>query len=184
MEVYNKIEFFITPDGKVMINEAGKTEAKEFTVSDTDLCSHLLSIIKSQFPESLNALNNLYRESARNKPYYNFLRVNRFIRCNFGKLDGLKYDVDGFVLHLEDVACPIRCECPFNEIICRPKHPFGLGEQEAKVAMLISTGHDYKEISKQLGLSHSTIKNVLQKCKKKLSLKSSKDISKVVTSLL
>lgn len=184
MEKSHKIEFFITPQGRVMISEAGNNDAKELKESDRELITQILKIVERQFPEALKALNGIYSSSRLNKTYYDYLRADRFVRCNFATYDGLKYDLDGRALHLEDVSCPIRRECPYNGIVCRPKRTFGLGAQEAKILQLLCTGQTYKEIANNLGISCNTIKNVIQRCKRKMSLQSSKDLAKVVTSAI
>lgn len=121
-----------------------------------------------------------YAKSRPNRRHYDYLRAHRFIRCNFGKFDGLTWDIEGEVLHLEDTSCPLKWggECPMLGVICRPK-PFGLTSREAEVATMASSGNTYDEISEELGIAHSTIKNILQKVKCKLNLGSSKDIAKL-----
>ena len=182
MTAERKIEFYVTPDGRVMVDEVGE-ELVEYTKEMRDLTDYMMGIIERQYPEAAEALGQLYRESEANKRYFDYRRVHRFIRCNFGKFDGLTYDVDGMVLHLEEVSCPIRRECPMAGIVCKPK-PFGLTPREAEVAKMISTGCTYEEISEALGIKPSTINNFLQKVKEKLHLGSSKDICKLFTSIL
>lgn len=183
MSEYRKMEFYITPNGKVMVDEEGSEPTREYTQSDRNLSRYLLEIIAVQYPEALEALSGLYSQSKPNAPYYDYLRVHRFIRCNFGKFDGLTYDVEGRVMHLEDVSCPIKCECPLHGIVCKPK-PFGLTNREAEIATLSVNGFTYKEISAKLGIAPSTIKNLLQKIKDKLKLTSTKDIAKLFVAIL
>ena len=86
-------------------------------------------------------------------------------------------------MHVEEVQCPIKRECPMKGVICKPK-PFGLSEREALIARMMSSGMTYEEISAQLGIKHSTIKNFIQRAKEKLGLSSSKDIAKIVVATL
>lgn len=181
MEKYGKIEFFISPNGVVMYEELG-SEVRQLQEKDRDLIGHVLSLMQSFYPEAFEALSKMYAQSKPNLPHYQFLMAHKFIRCNFGKFDGLTYDIDGNVMHIEDIVCPARCECPMAGIICRPK-PFGLTARERQIADLSSSGCTYDEISERLGISHSTIKNVLQIIRKKLGLGSSKDINKMFTAL-
>lgn len=180
-----KIEFYVSPDGKVKVDEEGTPITKEFTESERELTEYVANLIKNQYPEAFNALVLEYRASKPNKSFFLYLIVHRFIRCNFGKFDGLTYDIEGNVLHIEDIACPLkwRNDCPLKDIVCRPK-PFGLTTREAEVAKLSSTGRTYDEISEELGISHSTIKNTIQKIKEKLHLSSSKDIAKLMIATL
>lgn len=177
-----RLEFFVTPDGKVMYAEDGQP-VKEYQERDCSLSKLMLQLIARQYPEALMALNQTYMASRMNKVHFDYLRVSRFIRCNFGKFDGLTYDVDDMVLHIEEVACPIKCECAMCGVICKPK-PLGLTERETEIAKLISTGMSYKEVSEKLDISPSTIKNILQKIKEKLHLSSSKDIAKIFVAIL
>ena len=180
-----KIEFYVSPDGRVKVDEEGIPFTKEYVESDHDLTEYVARLIEKQYPEAFKALELVYRASRPNAPFFRFLIVHRFIRCNFGKFDGLTFDIEGEVLHVEDVACPLkwRGDCPLKDVVCRPK-PFGLSPREAEVAKMASTGRTYDEISEELGIAHSTIKNVIQKVKEKLHLASSKDIAKLIIATL
>jgi len=178
-----KIEFFITPEGLIMRLDGNGGEMQAFTEKERDLCQHILSMIERIYPEAYKELSKLYGNSKLNRPHYEFLMASRFVRCNFGKFDGLTYDIDDQVMHIEEVACPIRCECPFANKICKPK-PLGLTERELAIAKMASEDMTYDEISKKLGISHSTIKNFLQIIRKKLKLSSSKDIAKIIIATL
>ena len=59
-----------------------------------------------------------------------------------------------------------------------------LTARETAVAKLISSGRTYEEVSEELSIAHSTIKNILQKVKEKLKLSSSKDIAKLFVATL
>jgi DNA-binding CsgD family transcriptional regulator len=180
-----KIEFYVSPDGKVKVDEDGVPITMEYTESEVEMTEYVAGLIRNQYPEAYNALALEYKASRPNRSFYHFQIVHRFIRCNFGKFDGLTYDIDGDVLHIEDIACPLkwRNDCPLRGVVCRPK-PLGLTSREAEVAKLSSTGKTYEEISDELGISHSTIKNTIQKVKEKLHLSSSKEITKLIIATL
>lgn len=180
-----KIEFYVSPDGKVKVDEESIPFTKEYTEADKELTEYVARLINNQYPEAYNALAQEYRASMPNRQFFRFLIVHRFIRCNFGKFDGLTYDIEGDVLHIEDIACPLkwRNDCPLRGVVCKPK-PFGLTSREAEVAKLSSSGRTYEEISEELGITHSTIKNTIQKIKEKLHLSSSKDIAKLMIATL
>lgn len=177
-----QIEFFITPEGRVMVQDQGKG-FYEFTPKERDLCLYIKDIIRNQYPEAFDAICEVYQKSQLNKPHFDFLVTHRFIRCNFGKFDGLTFDIDDGIMHIEEVACPIRCECKFANVICKPK-PLGLSKREAEITRMSVSGQTYDEISRSLGISRSTIKNIIQGVKKKLSLSSSKDIAKLLVTTL
>lgn len=179
-----KIEFYVSPNGRVMVDEEDVPVQKEYTEDDQELTNFVLGLIMTQYPNAYEALCKEYEKSSPNRRHYNFLRVHRFIRCNFGKFDGLTWDIEGTVLHLEDTPCPLKWgECPTKGVICRPK-PFGLTSRESEVAKMSSCGYSYDEISDELEITHSTIKNTIQRIKEKLHLASSKDIAKVIVSTL
>ncbi len=179
-----KIEFYVTPLGRVIVDESDESAGKEYKEGDYDLTEYMTELIQRQYPEAYLALQKAYSTYENNKHHYAYLIVHRFVRCNFGKFDGLTYDVENDVLHLEDVACPLKWgECPFKGIICNPK-PFGLTEREKQIAKMASSGKTYKEISQQLGIAHSTIKNVIQKIRTKLHLNSAKDITKLFVTVI
>ena len=185
MNCTRKFEFYVSPDGSVKVDEEGVPIVKEFTEQEHELTDFVASLIERQYPSAYKALEIEYRASMPNKRFFKFLIVHRFIRCNFGKFDGLTYDIEGEVLHIEDIACPLKWknDCPLKGIVCRPR-PFGLTKREAEIAKMASTGNTYEEISEELGISHSTIKNILQKIKEKLHLSTSKDITKIIITTL
>lgn len=176
-----RIEFFISPNGVVMYEEEGQI-VRQLTEKDRELIDRVLELAKNYYPEAFDALSKMFATSKPNLPHYLYLMAHKFIRCNFGRFDGLTWDIDGDVMHIEDIVCPARLECPMAGIICRPK-PFGLTAREKEIASMSSSGSSYDEISERLGISHSTIKNTLQIIRKKLGLCTSKDITKIFTSL-
>lgn len=176
-----KVEFFVKPNGEIMIDDNGT--CRPLVASDHDLCQYILQLISKQYPTAYVALESFYSRYKDNRLYYDYIRVHRFIRCNFSKPDSLTFDVEAGVLHIEDVPCPIRCECPFYEVICKP-NPLGLSSREVEVAKLYALGKTYDEISVELKIARSTIKNMIQGIKKKLNLKSSRDIAKIVIAVL
>jgi len=175
-----RIEFYVALDG-VVVATCDREPAKEYKESDREITMLLLLAIGRQYPAALEALQTYYQKYKRNKQHYEYLCVHRFIRCNLGKADQLSWDIEGGVLHLEDTTCPLKWgnECPLMGVVCKPL-PFGLTKREMEVAKLSSSGITYKEMSVRLGLAHNTIKNILQRIKKKLHLTSSKDIAKLI----
>jgi DNA-binding CsgD family transcriptional regulator len=176
MMEHDRIEFFVSPEGIVMYQQNGEG-VKVMDAKDRQVIQYLLLLVERFYPEAYLALSKMFAASIPNKMHYQFLMAHKFVRCNFGKFDGLTYDIDEGVLHLEDIPCPARLECPMAGIVCRPK-PFGLTAREEEIARM-SCNRSYDEISERLGISHSTIKNTLQVIKQKLRLQSSKDIAKM-----
>ncbi|MCH3994129.1 MAG: LuxR C-terminal-related transcriptional regulator [Prevotella sp.] len=177
----NEIEFYSSPKGKVIV----ETEGERYTLEEKhhEILLILAGMIKKQYPEAWNALSINYKSAERNSWYYLYKRVSRFILCNMGKMDALSYDVENGILHIEDIICPIRRECQFNGIVCHPK-PFKLTNREEEIVKMRAKGETYKEISEELNLKNSTIKNLIQNATKRMELYSSKDLVKMFASII
>ena len=97
--------------------------------------------------------------------------VHRFIRCNFGEYDALSLDVNANGhLRFEDVRCPLRGECPFECIICKPTLDSKLSERENQVAKLLCEGFTAEEIGEELHISPHTVKRHIANIKTRLKL--------------
>ena len=172
----DKIEFYVTPDGDVCCKPIGKAM---FVLDDSchELISSMIITIKELYPEAFKALSELYSTSERNRSYYEYRIVHRFIRCNFGEYDALSQDVDAMGnLHLEDVRCPLRGECQYEGCICRPQLQTSLSPRELEVARLLGQGFDKMEIAKELGISIFTVSRHVANIKARLGFKSTNQI--------
>lgn len=78
MARYQNVEFYNTPDGEVMFKEENKP-ARVFTESDRELIDNVLSFIRDRYADAYNKLMQVYSSSSRNKSYYEFRIVHRFI---------------------------------------------------------------------------------------------------------
>lgn len=99
------------------------------------------------------------------------------------KMDGLSFDFDNGILHLEDIQCPIRQECAFNGIVCHPK-PLNLNNKEIKMLTLWKQGETYKEISDKMNIGQSSIKNSIHNITKRMKLGCAKDLMKIAAAIL
>ena len=88
-----KIEFYNTPDGSVCCKPDGKPM---FILDEScrPLIEEMIVTIKELYPDAFKALSELYSTSERNRSFYEYRIVSRFIRCNFGEYDALHADVD------------------------------------------------------------------------------------------
>ena len=153
--------WFITEDGKnIVVDE-----------SQTELIKSVLDKIREFYPVAYKALTKEYQKSSLNVPYYQYLIVRRFCKCNFGKLDGTKSDIDNDRrFHFEKVDCPLRGECKHEGVICSPKFNSKLSEQELRVMKLVYKGVSKEEIAEQLYISPYTVKNHIKSVYLKLGI--------------
>jgi DNA-binding NarL/FixJ family response regulator len=174
---FEKIEFYNTPTGAIMYQVDG-AGIREYTVGDHEITDFMLELIRSIYQQAFMRLSELYSASIRNREYFEYRMVNRFIRCNLGEYDYLHPDIDNGVLQLEEVKCPLRGMCHDEGLICKPKKFTQLSERELQIANMLAQGLTYEEMSQKLEISLSTIKNTIQHVKNKLNLKSSKEITR------
>ena len=139
--------------------------------SQTELVKSMLDEIRECYPLAYKALTKEYEKSSLNVPYYQYLVVRRFCKCNFGKLDGTKPDVDRTgKFNFEKVDCPLRGECKHEGVICSPKFNSKLSEAELRVMKLIYQGISKEEIAEQLYISPYTVKNHIKSAYLKLGI--------------
>ncbi len=163
-------EFYNTPDGQVCCKRANEAM---FILSEehTDIIAEMLTAIQELYPAAFSALSELYSRSEKNKNYYHFRMVHRFIRCNFGEYDALAMDINARgEFRMEDVHCPLRGECPYERIICRPTMDTKLSSREQQVAGLIAEGYTIEEIGEELHISPYTVKRHIANIKIRLRL--------------
>lgn len=172
MRLYRNMEFYNTPDGEVMIKEENKA-ARVFTESDRELIDDILSLIRDRYTEAYKKLLELYSKSNRNRAYYDYRIVHRFIRCNFGEYDQFNYDIDAVGNYdFEEVKCPLRGECLYEGVICKPKLCTELTEREMMVFRLIVSNMQAEEIAQELAISIPTVNRHRENIKIKIGVKS------------
>lgn len=163
------VEFYIFNEELWFIKDDEQNQA--LSEKDTEVIQELLSVIRERYPEAYKSLSKEYQKSALNVPYYQFLIVRRFCKCNFGKLDATKYDIDNLGrFNFEKVECPLRGECKYDGIICNPKFNSKLSSAEERVMKLIYQGFSKEEVGDKLCLSPNTIKQHVKSayCKMKV----------------
>lgn len=134
-------------------------ENKVVQEKDTKIIGVLLQRIMELYPDAYKALSNEYKNSSFNVPYYQYLMVRRFCKCNFGNLDNTKNDIDlQGNFNFECVECPLRGECRYEGVICNPKLNTKLSDAELRVMKLLYEGHSQSETANMLYLSPDTVK--------------------------
>ena len=164
-----QLEFYIYESELWCKRGDGRNEV--VTENDTELIQLLLGLIREQYPSAFKALEKEYQKSAGNVRYYQFLIVRRFCKCNFGKLDTTKIDVETTGrLNFEKVECPMRGECRFEGVVCFPKFNTRLSDSELRVMKLVYEGKSKEDSAEELYLSPNTIKNHIKSVYLKLGI--------------
>lgn len=172
----DRYEFFNSPDGTVYV----KPFDKPMFVYDVDcrqITNELISYIRDLYPGAFAALSSLYSKSERNKDFFMFKIVHRFIRCNFGENDTLSYDINQLgAMCIEEVRCPIRGECIHEGVICKPALQSKLSPREEEVGRLLGTGLSNIEVAEELGISICTMHRHIANIKARLHFKNTNQI--------
>ncbi len=163
-----QLEFYIYESELWCKYADGRNEV--VTENDTNLIESLLGMIREHYPVAYKALEKEYQKSAANVPYYQYLIIRRFSKCNFGKLDTTKLDVASGRFNFEKVDCPMRGECKLEGVVCFPKFNTRLSEAELRVMRLVYDGVGNEEIAERLYLSPHTIKNHIKSVYAKLGI--------------
>lgn len=150
------IELYKTPTGELEIKS--DNGVKTYLQEDKGLTNYIYTEIEENYPEAHAALNLLYKGSVLNLPYFKYLCVHRFLRCNCGNYDKvLDVDSDG-KMHFEFVECPIRGrECLHDGVICSPKFKTNLSDRELEVMELLCDGYTTHEAANKLFIALTTV---------------------------
>ena len=170
------VEFYLW-EGEVRYRVGGQEHV--FGPGDREIIEFVLGMLRRFFPEALVALDKECAASEANKRYFDFRRVDLFIRCNFAEHDTLSFDINRGMMHFEDVKCPRRGICKYEGVICKPKFRLPCSEEEGKVATLYSKGLTADEIASVLKKSIKTVKNQLGNVRKRLCLDRTRDLIKI-----
>ena len=172
MEGISKVEFYTTPDGAVMIKENQKP-VRELKANDRAVIESILMVLRERYPEAFEKLSQTYTMNERNRIFFEYNIVHRFIRCNFGEYDSSNYDIDDAgMFRFEEVKCPLRGECQHEGVICRPKLNTVLSQRETEVFKLIAEGYQASEIAELLYISVCTVNRHRENIKAKIGVKS------------
>lgn len=151
------IEFYILNDELWYHKDNGETAKLEPGMSE--VCQKMVDLIGEFYPDAYKALSKHYEKSSANVGYYLYLIVRRFCKCNFGKLDTTRSDIDDTGrFHFEKVECPLRGECSMQGIVCQPRFNSKISKSEMEVMRLYYEGFETEDIAKKLFLSPETVK--------------------------
>lgn len=166
------IEFYNTPSGDVMYKEQGEP-VKVLSIDSRSIIEYVLQVLADRYPEAFKALSDVYSRFDRNRLNYEFKMVHRFIRCNFGEYDQFNFDIDHCgEWRFEEVRCPLRGECIYECVICKPTLNTCLTDRETDILSMVGDGLKSTQIADQLGISPLTVNRHRQNIMAKLQLKS------------
>ncbi len=179
MEDLRGIEFFKSPDGCVMYRRQGMPVA-ELTEQDRELVGALLSLIRTRYPDAFAALSEIYSRSERNRVWFEFQMVSRFVRCNLGDYDTQTIDIDADgLVHFEQMKCPLMGsgDCRWEGVVCCPTLSTGLTTRELELLPLIADGLQSHEIAERLFISKCTVDNHRRNILAKLGMRSTAELA-------
>lgn len=137
--------------------EDGTTD--RLTEKNTDIINKVLDKIEKFYPNAYNALCAEYHKCKPNLQFFRFRLVSRFCKCNFGNIDNVP-DIDQFgKFNFEYVQCPLRGECKYENIICKPTFDHNISDAEMRVLRLWFLGKRKETIAEELYLSIHTVNN-------------------------
>ena len=164
-----EMEFYLYDDELWCMTADGRNE--QLTERNTELVKSMLEKIREFYPEAYNALGKWFQKSSKNVPYYQYLIVDQFCRCNFGRLDSTKKDVDSNGnFNFEKGYCPVYGRCPYANIVCNPRFNSKISDAEMRVMKMVYEGASKEEIAESLYLSPHTIKNHINSVYAKLGI--------------
>lgn len=129
------------------------------TECNTEIIAMTLDKIERFYPKAYQALCQEYARCKSNLSFFRFRIVSRFCKCNFGNIDNVP-DIDEFGrFNFECVPCPLRGECKFERVICRPEFDHHISDAEMRVLRLWYHGKRKDDIAEELYLSIHTVNN-------------------------
>lgn len=177
------IEYYVSPDGVSINYQTSAGQFGQLTEKDCDKVDNLIEMISTRFLGCIERLEANYSKKITNKPskqvaFEKFRMARRFCKCNLAVIDHVPDIDDNGVMHLEKVYCPMRGECPDENIICNPKVNTGLHKRELEVVRLICDGLTDEQVSERLFISVFTAENHRKNILRKLNLHSKQEIVK------
>ena len=177
-----EVEFY-SYDDEVWYRDSDE-HTEPLTEHSREVIDTMFDTIRSEYPEAFEKMSQIYKANEPNVIYYKYVVVKRFVKCNFSKVDTTYIDIESFGgqgrMNFEKVDCPLRGECPFEDIICRPRFSSKLTSRELEVARHWYEGRTMSEIAEKMYLSYDTINNHIRRINNKLGVHSKAEFMKYV----
>lgn len=153
----NSIEFY-TFEKDVRFVTGGKDE--QLTEDSHEVIVFMIDQIKELYPGAHKGLIEIFGNLSFDPKFKQFRMVKRFCKCNFGEIRQTPSDVDSQGRFcFEKVACPLKGECQFENVICNPKFNARISDSEMRVLELVFKGCEKEYIADKLCLSMHTVNN-------------------------
>lgn len=170
----NNIEIYSFEDEVWYRSADGKHQ--KLDVENREFVREILSHIETFYPKAFEKLKELYSKCSENIPYYQYRMVWRFCKCNFGIIDSVSDISSCGRMNFEIVQCPLRGECCFENVICKPKFDSKISSAEERVLKLWVNGQEKEDIADQLCLSIHTVNNHIRNAFKRIGVHSKAEL--------
>lgn len=177
--VLTNSEFF-TYEDEVWLRDADGS-MRVLKESEYEIVDILVERISTFYPKAYAALCAEYQGCAANPPYYRYRIVTRFIKCNFAVLDSIPDFGSDLHCNFEHINCPLRGECRYDHVICRPEFDHQLSPAEKRVMALVYKGLSEEEIGECLRLSPLTIHTHVRNAYSRIGIHSKAEFIKYAT---
>ena len=168
--VLHNCEFFCFEDEVWCRMADGQTS--KVTEKDVDLVRDVDEMISTFYPDAYKMLKEMYKSSSSNILYQRFRIVSRFIRCNLSNLDHVPDISAGRIMALESGPCPMRGECRYDGIVCRPAFDHNLSPSEHRVMEMLYHGSSESDIADTMCLSILTVRTHIRNALRRLDMHS------------
>jgi hypothetical protein len=157
------IEFFWTTEKvRLIVHDIVTGEFEPFDLHKLGMAKKIDRLLLERYPETHKKLCQLYGDTEA----YAFVRVNRFLKCNFSVHDNRPDIDDDWNFEFELVPCPLRGEC--KDGICTPILSNDISNREIEVIRLHVEGYTQAEIGDRLFISEHTVHNHINNIYRKL----------------
>ena len=149
------------------------SEHKKLT-EESLLVEALLEDISALYPKAYAALTKEYDRIA-DKKTKQYKMACRFVKCNFGEIDNV-LDISSYGKWVfEYMKCPLRGECKWDGVICRPEYNSELTKREKEILRHVYEGLQIQDIAEEMYLSPHTVKNHIRNAYAKLDIHSTQE---------
>ena len=171
-----QLEFY-NYEEQVWFRNAETNTCEQLTENKKEVIAFMIDRLETLYPEAYKALSKTFKELTINQSMFRHRIVTRFCKCNFSAIDQTLMDVDVIgTFNFEHVPCPLRGECPLENIVCHPTMTTQISDAEMRVIDGLCKGLQPDDIATKLCLSPYTVKNHIRNACARLSLHSKSDL--------